>query len=105
MLDPIPELKLEYRIHYNETGDIYLCTMQDHPENTQYIVVSRDEYDNYFKYRVVNGQLQRIELNSGYKSKLVSSDQGIAVVQGHAALLIEPNEQYTSIEYYEYRNN
>lgn len=105
MLDPIPELKLEYRVHYNETGDIYLCTMQDHPANTQYIVVSRDEYDNYFKYRVVAGQLKRIEVNSDYKSKLVSSDQGIAVVHYHAALLLEPNEHHTDIEYYEYRNN
>lgn len=105
MLDPIPELKLEYRVHYNDTGDIYLCTMQDHPDSTQYLVVSKDEYDTYYKYRVVQGQLKRIEIDSGYKSKLIVSNQGYAVVAGHAALLLEPSEQYPNTEYYEYRTN
>lgn len=105
MLDPVPELKLEYRLHYRENGDIYLCTMQDHPANTEYIVVSKDEYETYYKYRVVNKQLKLIEPDSGYRAQLKSSKQGHAVVLGHAAILLEPTETYTDTEYYDYRNS
>ena len=55
------KVEIEYRLHYNELGEITCCTMQQHPDSDSYIVVTKEEYDNYFQYRVVNGKLVRIE--------------------------------------------
>lgn len=105
LLDPIKQLELEFRLHYDETGNIYLCTMQNHPKNTKYIVVTREEYDNYFKYRVVDTQLKKIELQTTYSARLKLSNLGHPAVKGHAALLIEQTDTYSNIEYYDYKNN
>jgi hypothetical protein len=96
---------IEYRLHYNESGNIYLCTMVQHPESTQYIVVDKKTYDVYHRYRVVNGKLENIVQNNGLVLQLVKSDKGYKVVKNNAALLIEENETYTNIEYYDRRNN
>jgi hypothetical protein len=105
LLDKRPPTKLEYRMHYNEQGDIYACTMQDHPDNTKYIVVTRYEYDNYTKYRVTDGKLERIPNDTTlHYRRLKRSDQGFRTVKGHAGVLLE-TEDYPEVEYYEHRNS
>ena len=99
MIEEVVPEPIEYRIHYNDAGEIYMCSMQQHPESTQYIVVTRDEYDNYFKYTVVNGMLKMIDNNTGLHVKLKSSDQGFAAVENHASLLVEPGED-TKVSYW-----
>lgn len=102
-VDPI----IEYRLHYNDSGDIVSCSMRDpHPESTQYIVVTKEQYDNYFRYKVVNKQLQLIVHSIGVKNCLYRSlNAGFKVIAGHPAILVEENEVYQNVEYYEYRNN
>jgi len=97
--------KIEYRLHYNEDGDITMCSMVDHPESTQFVVVDKTVYDDYFRYRIVKGQLVKIDHDAGYRVKLEKSSTGFCVVKDHAALLVEPNETYNHIEYYATRNN
>ena len=39
----IPEKEpepIEYRLHYDDTGRITLCSMQNHPTDTKYIAVT-----------------------------------------------------------------
>lgn len=95
----VPE-ELEYRLHYNAAGEIYLCTMQQHPDNTQYIVVDRETYYRYFDYNIVDGKLKKIDRNPAYRVKLKKSDSGHSVVRHHAGIILEQNETYTDIEYY-----
>jgi len=102
LLEPVPPVELEYRIYYNEAGDITSCSMQNHAPG-DYLVVSREEYERYFQYRVVKGQLKKIDHDSGYRVQLVKSTQGFPVVRGHAGLLIE-DEDYTDREYYDRPN-
>jgi hypothetical protein len=104
LLDKSEPESIEYRLHYTDGGDIYACTMQQHPENTNYVVVIKPEYDKYFEYAVVEGKLKRIVSDSGYHVQLQKSDRGFKTVKGHASLLIE-DEEYTEVEYYEYRNH
>jgi hypothetical protein len=77
-----------------------MCTQQSHPENTQYLVVTADEYHEYFRYYIVDGKLKKIDTNPGYRVQLKSSDQGYCVVRNHAGILLE-NEDYRDVEYYE----
>ena len=102
LIKPIPKQDIEYRVYYDEDGEIQLCTMTgDTPGN--YIVVTRDEYVSYFQYRVVKGKLIKIDNDARYRVQLTKSTQGFPVVRGHAGILIE-DEDYTDIEYYERTN-
>ena len=96
---------IEYRIHYDELGQITMCSMVDHPDNTRYIVVDVETYENYFRYHVVNGNLVKIEHDAGYRVKLKKSDKGFKVVKNNAGLLLEDLETHSNTEFYEYRNN
>jgi hypothetical protein len=104
MLKPAVEEVKEYRLHYDELGTITMCSMQNHPQDTTYIVVSQDEYDNYFRYTIVDNKLKKIDNNPGYRVQLVSSAAGYATVKKHAGLIIEPTDTYTEIEYYDTNN-
>ena len=103
LVDP-PKVKLEYRLHYNELGEITAGTMQQHPESNDYVVVTKDEYENYFRYCVVKGKLVKIEHDSKYQVRLKKSNNGYPTVAGHAGLVIEAGEVYNNVEYYEPNN-
>jgi hypothetical protein len=90
----------EYRLHYDATGGIYMCTQQNHPIDTEYLIVDESTYLEYYKYQVVKGKLKIIDNDPGYRVQLKSSDQGYAVVKNHAGILLE-NETHNDIEYYD----
>ena len=93
--------ELEYRVHYDDTGFIYMCSMQSHPENTKYLVVSKEEYDNYMRLCVKNETLVPIDRSRKHRVQLKSSDQGYCVVKNHAGIILEDNENYSTVEYYD----
>jgi hypothetical protein len=97
---------IEYRIHYNELGNITQCTMQQHPLDTTYLVVDSTTYENYFRYRVnvARKKLEKIDSNLGINVKLKKNNHGYAVVEGHAGLVLEKDEYYENIEYYDTTN-
>ena len=101
LIDEIVVEPVEYRIHHDTAGNITMCTMQDHPDDTQYIVVSKDEYDNYFRYYVVDSKLKKIDIPTSNSIQLTKSDSGYPVVKNHAGILIESNESYAKTEYYD----
>ena len=104
MLEPLPVLTIEYRIYYNELGAITMCAMVNHPIDENYIVVTKEEYDNYFRYTVVDNKLKLIDTNPGYRVQLKKSTTGYPVVKNHAGLLLEPGEAYEDREYYDTNN-
>lgn len=99
--DPVPE----YRFYYDETGKIINCSAFNHQEGDNFIVVSKEQYDNYTKYEIKNRQLVTIPDSNKIISILFKSNTGFRVVKGHAGLLLESTEEYTDIEYYDARNN
>lgn len=106
LIKPVITPKIEYRLYYNSLGEITMGSMTtDTLPTDPYVIVTKDEYDTYFNYRVVNKQLVKIDRSGIYSVKLRKSDTGLPTVMGHAGLLVESNETYRDIEYYEYRNN
>ena len=95
-----PEVK-EYRLHYDDFGNIYMCTMQQHPTDTKYLVVDQEVYDRYFDYVVVDNQLKKIDRLPKDSVKLKSSSQGYCVVKDHAGLILESGDEWKDTEYYE----
>ena len=98
------DIFIEYRIYYDEDGNITACAMVQHPEGNNYIVVSRDEYENYFRYFVRNGKLVLLSSikQDDYSSLIVKSESGIRVVEGHSNLVLDDEEEYLKVEYYNY---
>lgn len=94
---------IEYRFHYNDQGDIIMCSYQNHPENTQYLIVDQETYTNYTKYRINVSQkkVEKVVFDLGISVKLKRSTLGYAVVKNHAGLIIEAHENYKDTEYYE----
>lgn len=101
LINEIEAEPVEYRLHYNNAGEIYMCSMQSHPDNQQYLVVSKEQYNNYFRYSVVNNQLKLIDRSPTYRVQLKSGTTDYAVVQNHAGLLLESGETFKHIEYYD----
>jgi hypothetical protein len=104
MLKPLPIPTIEYRIYYNEQGTITMCAMTNHPLDENYIVVSKEEYNNYFRYTVVEGKLKKIDTNPGYRVQLKKSTTGYPVVKNHAGLIVEASETYEDTEHYDTNN-
>jgi hypothetical protein len=99
----IVEEPIEYRIHYDEFGNIIMCSQQNHPDSQQYLIVTQKEYNDYFRYIVdiTKKQLKKVEINIGISVQLKRSTKGYAVVRHHAGLILDQDETYTDIEYYE----
>ena len=93
---------IEYRIHYDEFGKIIMCSMQNHPIDTDYLVVDEKTYNDYAKYSVniAKKQLEKVAIDPGISVQLKRSDQGYCVVKNHAGLILEQDETYKNVEYY-----
>jgi hypothetical protein len=97
--------EIEYRLHYNDDGEIYACSMCDHPESEKYLVVTAHEYENYFRYRVVKDALIEKTIDAGYRARLQRSENGFRAVKNHASVLLEEQEEFSTIEHYAPTNN
>ena len=47
-----PDIKIEkeYTLYYNESGTIYMCSMINHADSENYIVVDQETYKKYYLY-------------------------------------------------------
>jgi len=104
MIKLVEEEPIEYRIHYDD-NIITMCTMRNHPENTEYFVVDKETYDNYFSYKIINGKLEKIDNNPGYRVQLKKGTTGQRTVKNNASIALETNEKYNNIDHYEFKDN
>jgi len=101
-----PDPVIEYRMYYDETGTIVMCMMQGpFPDNSSYVIATKEQYELYWKYRVVDGKLELIPDTIDYSAPFVKSNKGFKVVKNNASLLLAEDEEYLNIEYYDTRNS
>lgn len=103
---PPPPQLIEYRLYHDDQGRPLFMASSGFPDSGNYILISRELYDraNYSNLRVVNGELKVIDISGQHRVQLHKSDSGFSVVNGHANLLVEKADNYTDIEYYDYKN-
>lgn len=105
-LTAIPQQpEIEYRLYYNEAGEITHCTNIVEESTDPFLTVTEQEYNDYYLYKVVKGQLKKIAQDAGYVVQLEKAITGYAVVKDHASLLLEEKEVHPNIEYYGRTNN
>jgi hypothetical protein len=102
----IVEDPIEYRMHYDDEGTITMLSHQNHPDSKQYLIVTKEIYDNYEKYyvNIKEKKVEKVVHNRGISVQLKKNDTGYAVVKNHAGLVVEPTENFGNIEYYAANN-
>ena len=94
-----PKLELEYRLYYDDQGRPTAMASHDYPDGN-YIVITREQYDNpNYNVRVANGRIV-VDTADHFRVQLRKSTSGVAVVRGHASVVLE-NDHYEEVEYYD----
>jgi hypothetical protein len=97
----------EYRAYYDADGWVTEFRANIFPPGDNWIQISRELYAtyNYQWLRVVDSKIIKEVPNNNHYFSLTRSDKGVKVVKNHAGLLLEPDETYEDVEYYDKRNN
>ena len=94
-----PKLELEYRLYYDSQGRPTSMASHDYPQG-DYIVLTKEQYDRpNYNVRVTNGTIV-LDTQDHFHVQLERSNTGVAVVRGHAGIVLE-NDHYEEIEYYD----
>jgi hypothetical protein len=103
-----PPPSKEFRLYYNDSGEITMLAESSHPEGNNYIVLEDPaEFHNTSTHllRVKDGKLIKINPVVQRKAGLQRSITGQRVVKGIAALPLMPDEEYQDVEYYDLKTN
>jgi len=105
LVDAPKEIVKEYRVFYDDNGEIIGQSMTEPHLEGSYIVVTEEEYNNIHKYaKVKDGELKLKVFNPGYKRQLIPGVAQFTVVKNHAGILLEQDETYDDTEQYGYRD-
>jgi len=94
-----PKQQLEYRLYYDAKGRPVTMASHDYPEG-DYVVITQEQYERpNYNVRVTNDAIV-FDTQDHFHVQLKRSNTGVAVVRGHASLVLE-NDTYEEIEYYD----
>lgn len=99
-----PKFVQEYRLYYNQDGTVIGLWENSFPDTKNYIVLEDPGvffHTNTQLLRVKNNKLIILDPREPNRARLKKSDQGFQTVKGHAALVLESNENYDFVEYYD----
>lgn len=101
-----PEIVEEYRAYYDDEGRVLGFSGSGFPKDGNWIFISREVYitHDWQYYKVKDGQLIKEIPKFDHIFALTHSDKGYKVVKNHAGIILEPDEEYPHVEYYERRN-
>lgn len=99
-----PKFVQEYRLYYNTDGTVIGLWENSFPESENYIVLDDPGvfyHTNTQLLRVKSNKLIVLDPREPNRARLKKSDKGFKVVKGNAALVVESDENYELIEYYD----
>jgi len=103
-----PKFVKEFRLYYNADGTVVGLWENSFPETENYIVLDDPGvffHTNTQLLRVKNNKLIVLDPKEPNRARLKKSDRGFLVVKGHAAVIVESNENYECVEYYDRADN
>ena len=102
------EVVEEYRAYYDCEGKVIFYMANNFIEtDLKWVSITREDYqaqDHQWMWVVDSKLVKRLPTYDHYFS-LTRSDKGVKVVKNHAGLVLEPDETYKDVEYYDNRNN
>jgi len=102
-----PKVIHEYRLYHDDTGNIIGLWETSHPDGDNYIVLDDPGvfyHTNTSWLRVRDKKLIVLDPKIPARTRLQKGFTEFRVVHGHASLLLEPNEEFQEIEYYDRTN-
>lgn len=103
-----PKIMKEYRLYYNADGTIIGLWESSHPKGNNYILLDDPGifyHTNSLLLRVFDKKLTLLDPKAPLKTRLQKANSGFLVVKGNAALILEQNETYYKVEYYDRTNH
>lgn len=103
-----PKIVKEYRLYYDSDGTIIGLWESGHPNGDNYIVLDDPGIfysSNTLMLRVQNKKLVVLDPKTPSRARLKRSTNGFRVVKGHAAVIVEQDETYSQVEYYDRTDN
>jgi hypothetical protein len=101
-----PKIIKEFRLYYNDSGEIIGLWESNHPSGDNYIVVDNPEIFNRTNtslLRVTGGKLIVLDNRTVEKFRLEKSTVGQPVVRGHAAIALYSNTEYVDVDFYNFK--
>lgn len=103
-----PVVRKQNRLYYNDDGSVIGYYETNHPAGDNYIIL--DDPNIFFKnnthlLRVKNKKLTLLDVKRPNKVRLKRASSGFSTVKGHSAILLEQNETYNEVDYYDYQND
>lgn len=98
----------EYRAYHDDNGKILWLLAANFPDSNQnWISISKQQYQTLECQWlwIENGKMIERKPNYQHFFSLISSDKGVKIVKGHAGLVVEDDEEYQDIAYYDKRTN
>lgn len=96
----------EYRAYYDADGWITGFAGSGFPKNQDnWIHIPRELYitHTWNHLRLVDGKIIKIEPTYNWHFPLTKSTKGFKIVKNHAGIILEKDEQYSDVEYYDKR--
>lgn len=101
-------VKEEYRAYYNDDNKImYLMANQFPDDNDNWLTITKEQYQTLECQWlwVEKGQIIEKKLTYNHYFSLTPSTKGVKIVKNHAGIVIESDEEYVNIAYYDKRNS
>jgi len=101
-------VKEEYRAYYDDTDKILYTAANDFPENNdKWISITKIEYRTLECQWLwlEKGQIVERKLTYNHYFSLTTSTKGVKIVKNHAGIVVDPDEEYPDIAYYDKRNS
>jgi len=98
----------EYRLYYDVEGNVTAFAESNHPPGNNYIVLENPEIfynNNSLLLRVKDKKLMILNPLKPHLVRLKKSTTGFKTVKGNAGIVLEENESYLEIDYYDRTNN
>lgn len=98
----IEEHKDEFRAYYDDAGKVIYYLANDFPEGDNWIAIDHATYKTPIDWMyVIDGRLEKRLPTFEYRHQLKSNGETYRVVKAHAGLLLEDDEEYKDVEYYD----
>jgi len=106
-IEPIV-VKEEYRAYYNDDNKImYLMANQFPDDDNNWLTITKAQYQTLECQWlwVEKGQIVERKPTYNHYFSLHPSTKGVKIVKNHAGIVVESDEEYTDIAYYDKRNS
>ena len=103
-----PKVLQEYRLYYDNDGNVIGLWETGHPDGDNYIVLDNPgifNHTNTSLLKIKDKKLVVLSNKASSRTRLKKGSKQFPVVAGYASLVIEINEDYPNIEYYERTNS